>query len=511
MSAGRARGTVGVASVDARGHSAVAGRGAAAAGDRLAAAGAEGLAAAGAEGLASAGADVLAAARAAIEAIRARESGPEALNAFLAVADPADLEEVSGRGPLAGVPIAVKDNLATTTMTTTCGSRILEGYRSPFEATAVRRARAAGAVLVGKTNMDEFAMGSSTENSAYGPTLNPNDRGRVPGGSSGGSAAAVAAGLVSMALGSDTGGSVRQPAAFCGVVGIKPTYGRVSRYGLVAYASSLDQIGTLGRTVADAARLLRVVSGHDPRDATSSERAVPDFEAAVGRGVEGLVVGVPGEYVQEGLAPGVRARTGRALDALRERGAEVRDVSLPHTRHAIACYYVIAPAEASSNLSRYDGVRYGPRHAERDLVSMYEATRSHGFGAEVKRRIMLGTYALSAGYYDQYYGTAQRARQKITQDFRRAFASGVDVLFTPTSPTPAFELGERTADPIEMYLSDVFTVTANLAGIPGVSVPIGRVGGLPVGGQVLAPWWAEERMLAVAGALEAAGLAEEGT
>jgi aspartyl-tRNA(Asn)/glutamyl-tRNA(Gln) amidotransferase subunit A len=450
-------------------------------------------------------------AAAAIEAIRARESGPDALHAFLAVADPADLAPPGTTGPLAGVPIVVKDNMATTELTTTCGSRILEGYRSPFEATAVRRAREAGAVVVAKTNMDEFAMGSSTENSAFGPTLNPHDRGRVPGGSSGGSAAAVAAGLVPMALGSDTGGSVRQPASFCGVVGIKPTYGRVSRYGLVAYASSLDQIGTFGRTVGDAARLLGVIAGHDPRDATSVARPVPDFEAAVGRGMQGLVVGVPEEYVPEGIAPGVRALVDRALEVMQEGGAEVRRVSLPSTRHAIACYYLIAPAEASSNLSRYDGVRYGPRDAEGDLLSMYEATRSHGFGTEVKRRIMLGTYALSAGYYDHYYGKAQRARQRITQDFERVFAGGVDVLFTPTSPTPAFELGERTADPVQMYLSDVFTVTANLAGIPGVSVPVGRVRGLPVGGQVLAPWWQEERMLAVAGALEAAGLDEEGT
>jgi aspartyl-tRNA(Asn)/glutamyl-tRNA(Gln) amidotransferase subunit A len=448
----------------------------------------------------------LARAREAVAAIRARESGPGALNAFLSVADPADLRTVSD-GPLAGTPIAIKDNMATTDLPTTCGSKILEGYRSPFEATVVRRAREAGAVVVGKTNMDEFAMGSSTENSAFGPTLNPYDRGRVPGGSSGGSAAAVAAGLVPMALGSDTGGSVRQPAAFCGVVGIKPTYGRVSRYGLVAYASSLDQIGTLGRSVRDAARLLRVVAGHDPRDATTVERPVPDFERAVARGVEGLVVGLPDEYVPEGLAPDLRALIERALATLSACGAEVRRVSLPHTRHAIACYYLIATAEASSNLSRYDGVRYGPRAVADDLVSMYETTRSHGFGTEVKRRIMLGTYALSAGYYDQYYGTAQRARQLITRDFRRVFEAGVDVLFTPTSPTPAFELGERTADPVEMYLSDVFTVTANLAAIPGVSVPIGEVRGLPVGGQVLAPWWEEERMLAVAGALESAGLA----
>ena len=441
-------------------------------------------------------------ARGAIARIREREAGPEALNAFLSVADPASLTVDAPTGPLAGVPIAVKDILATTDLPTTCGSRVLEGYRSPFEATAVRRARAAGAVVVGKTNMDEFAMGSSTENSAYGPTLNPHDRTRVPGGSSGGSAAAVAAGYVTMALGSDTGGSVRQPAAFCGVVGIKPTYGRVSRYGLVAYASSLDQVGTFGRTVTDAARLLQAVAGHDERDATSVDRPVPDYEKAVRRGVAGLVVGVPAEYDPDELDPEIRRLVNRALETLRACGAEVRRVSLPHTRYAIPTYYVIATAEASSNLSRYDGVRYGVRRGEGDLVSMYEGTRSRGLGAEVKRRIMLGTYALSAGYYDEYYGTAQRARLHIIDDFRRVFYGGADVLFTPTSPTPAFKLGERTSDPVQMYLSDVFTVTANLAGIPGLSLPIGRVGGLPVGGQVLAPWWDEERMLGVAGAIE---------
>jgi aspartyl-tRNA(Asn)/glutamyl-tRNA(Gln) amidotransferase subunit A len=452
-------------------------------------------------------------AREALDAAKRREGSAEGLNAFLSFADEGSLSVENPTGALAGVPIAVKDVLATIDLPTTCGSRVLEGYRSPFEATAVRRARAAGAVVIGKTNMDEFAMGSSTENSAYGPTLNPHDRTRVPGGSSGGSAAAVAAGYVPMALGSDTGGSVRQPAAFCGVVGIKPTYGRVSRYGLVAYASSLDQVGTFAGTVAEAARLLNAVAGHDDRDATSAVQPVPDFESAVSRGVEGLVVGVPEEYFPDGLDPEVRRLTDAALDTLKAGGAEVRWVSLPHTRWAIPCYYVIATAEASSNLSRYDGVRYGVRcgvgggaegegDGDANLVPMYETTRSLGLGTEVKRRIMLGTYALSAGYYDQYYGTAQRARGLITEDFRRVFAGGVDVLFTPTSPTPAFALGERTADPIEMYLSDVFTVTANLAGIPGVSVPIGRVRGLPVGGQVLAPWWQEETMLAAAGALE---------
>jgi aspartyl-tRNA(Asn)/glutamyl-tRNA(Gln) amidotransferase subunit A len=306
-----------------------------------------------------------------------------------------------------------------------------------------------------------------------------------------------------MALGSDTGGSVRQPAALCGVVGVKPTYGRVSRYGLVAYASSLDQVGTFGRTVADAARLLGVIAGHDDRDATSARRVVPDFEAASGKGVDGMVIGLPTEYVSHRLDADMRDSINAAVEALREAGAEVREVSLPHAPHAIPCYYVIAPAEASSNLSRYDGVRYGVRREESDLVSMYEATRSHGLGPEVKLRIMLGTYVLSAGYYDEYYGTAQRARRLITEDFGRVFASGVDAILTPTTPTPAFELGEHTSDPVEMYLSDVFTVPANIAGIPGVSVPIGKVRGLPVGAQLLAPWWREESMLAAAGALEA--------
>jgi len=449
-------------------------------------------------------ADGLDRARTAVAGIREREAGPDRLNAFLSVAEPESLSLQNPEGPLAGVPLAVKDNLATLDLDTTCGSRVLEGYRSPFEATVIRRARSAGAVVVGKTNMDEFAMGSSTENSAFGPTLNPHDRTRVPGGSSGGSAAAVAAGLVPMALGSDTGGSVRQPAALCGVVGIKPTYGRVSRYGLVAYASSLDQVGTFGRTVADASRLLGVIAGHDDRDATSARREVPDFVAAAGRGVEGLVVGLPKEYVSHHLDPEMRDSINAAVEAMREAGAEVRDVELPHAKHSIPCYYVIAPAEASSNLSRYDGVRYGVRLSGPDLVSMYEATRSQGLGPEVKLRIMLGTYVLSAGYYDEYYGTAQRARRLITEDFGRVFGSGVDVILTPTTPGPAFEIGERTSDPVEMYLSDVFTVPANIAGIPGVSVPIGRVRGLPVGAQILAPWWQEVPMLAAAGALEAA-------
>jgi len=449
------------------------------------------------------------AAHEALERVREVESSEGSLHAILALAEPRDLTIERGDGHLAGVPVLVKDNLATVDFPTTCGSRILEGYRSPVDATVVRRLREAGAVIVGKTNLDEFAMGSSTENSAYGPTLNPHDRTRVPGGSSGGSAAAVAAGYVPMALGSDTGGSVRQPAAFCGVVGIKPTYGRVSRYGLVAFASSLDQVGTFGRTVRDAARLLEVVAGHDVHDATSVAASVPDLVGASERGVEGMVVGVPEEYVPETLDPRLRAVIEAALDALEAEGAEIRRVSLPNTAHAIPCYYVLAPAEASSNLARYDGVRYGVRIDGEDMQEMYEGTRSALFGAEVKRRIMLGTYALSAGYYDEYYGQSQEARRLITADFERVFADGIDALFTPTTPDTAFRLGERTADPVQMYLEDVFTVTANLAGIPGVSVPVGRIDGLPVGGQILSPWWAEDRMLAVAGAVER-GVARSG-
>jgi aspartyl-tRNA(Asn)/glutamyl-tRNA(Gln) amidotransferase subunit A len=435
----------------------------------------------------------------AVERIREAEAGPNGLNAFLCFS-----EEEAGltEGQLKGVPVAVKDNLATLDMPTTCGSRMLEGYRSPFEATAVRKLRSAGAEIVGKTNLDEFAMGSSTENSAWGPTLNPHDRGRVPGGSSGGSAASVAAGYVPMALGSDTGGSVRQPAALCGVVGIKPTYGRVSRYGLVAFASSLDQVGTFGRSVLDAARLLQVIAGHDARDATSSDREVPDMVGAVERGVDGLVIGVPDEYFPDSLPAEMRACCDATLERLRERGAEIRPVSLPTTSLAIPCYYVLAPAEASSNLARFDGVRFGLHRRAGDVREMYEKTRSDGFGAEVQRRIMLGTFALSSGYYDAYYGAAQAVRERIRYDFRRVFEGGCDVIFTPTTTGPAFPLGERTADPMRMYLSDVFTVTANLAGLPGVSVPIGTVEGLPVGGQVLAPWWAEPDMLAVAGAIE---------
>ncbi|MEC7386648.1 MAG: Asp-tRNA(Asn)/Glu-tRNA(Gln) amidotransferase subunit GatA, partial [Gemmatimonadota bacterium] len=380
-------------------------------------------------------------------------------------------------------------------------SSMLKGYRSPYEATVVKKLRRAGGLIAGKTNLDEFGMGSSTENSAFGPTLNPVDRSLVPGGSSGGSAAAVAAGYVRVALGSDTGGSVRQPAAFCGVVGIKPTYGRVSRYGLIAFASSLDQIGTIGATVLEASLLLEIVSGHDARDSTSAQKPVPSYKDAVVEGVEGMVIGIPTEYFPEQLDPSVRALLDEACERLIDAGAEVRPVSLPHTEFAIPCYYVLATAEASSNLARYDGVRFGVRVPAEGLERMYEGTRGN-FGTEVKRRIMLGTYVLSSGYYDAYYGTAQRTRASIAHDFKAAF-SEVDVLLTPTSPTPAFPLGERVLDPVAMYLSDVFTVTANLAGIPGLSVPIGTVGGLPLGAQLLGPWWGENHIIAAAGALEA--------
>ncbi|MFI5239831.1 MAG: Asp-tRNA(Asn)/Glu-tRNA(Gln) amidotransferase subunit GatA [Gemmatimonadales bacterium] len=416
-----------------------------------------------------------------------------------------------GRGeslPLAGVPIAVKDNIATLDMPTTCASRILAGYTSPYEATAITRLRAGGAVIVAKTNMDEFAMGSSTETSAYGPTRNPIDSERAPGGSSGGSAAAVAAGIVNVALGSETGGSVRQPAAFCGVVGVKPTYGRVSRFGLVAFGSSLDQIGICARSVREAAVATYTMSGADQYDATSAHVPVPVLPEADGsshaKPLKGLKIGIPKEYFPESLDPAVRTVCESAIDAMRALGATIVDVSLPHTSLAIPVYYIIAPAEASSNLARFDGVRYGPRAAEApDLRAMYDATRSDGFGAEVKRRILIGTYVLSHGYYDAYYRKAQSVRALITQDFATVFASGVDVLFTPTTPTPAFKLGAVT-DPYEMYMSDIFTVTANLAGVPALSLPIGRVGGLPIGGQIMAAHFDEPRMFQVAEALEVA-------
>jgi aspartyl-tRNA(Asn)/glutamyl-tRNA(Gln) amidotransferase subunit A len=412
-----------------------------------------------------------------------------------------DAVERGETGLLAGVPIVVKDNIATLVMATSCGSRILEGYVSPYEATAITRLARQGAVIVGKSNMDEFAMGSSTENSAFGPAKNPVDPTLVPGGASGGSAAAVASGIVPIALGSETGGSVRQPAAFCGVVGVKPTYGRVSRYGLVAFASSLDQIGVFGRTVDDAALGLEAIAGLDPLDSTSAAEPVPSFRDAARGALTGVVIGRPREYFPEELDPAIRERCDAAFDTLRSLGAEVRDVSLPHTSLAIPVYYIVAPAEASSNLARFDGVRYGLRIEGDGLQAMYEATRSRGFGREVTRRILLGTYVLSAGYYDAYYKKAQQVRVLIARDFANVFASGVHLLFTPTTPTPAFPLGAKS-DPYEMYLSDIFTCTANLAGIPAMSLPIGRVNGLPVGGQFMANHFDERQMFAAAYALE---------
>ncbi|MGI8499123.1 MAG: Asp-tRNA(Asn)/Glu-tRNA(Gln) amidotransferase subunit GatA [Gemmatimonadaceae bacterium] len=422
-------------------------------------------------------------------------------------------DETPGRaldpaGALASAAIVVKDNIATLDLPTTCGSRILEGYVSPYEATAVRRLREAGAVVIAKTNCDEFGMGSSTEHSAYGPARNPLDTTRVPGGSSGGSAAVVAAGIARAALGSETGGSVRQPASFCGVVGVKPTYGRVSRYGLVAFASSLDQIGVFGASVADAAGVLEVIAGADPLDSTAAENEVPRYRDAAaqlgseGQALAGMVVGKPAEYFPPTLDGRIRARCDASLDRFRALGAEVRDISLAHTDLAIPVYYIIAPAEASSNLARFDGVRYGLRLEGDGLRAMYEATRTRGFGAEVTRRILLGTYVLSAGYYDAYYRKAQAVRTLIAQDFRTAFASGVDVIFTPTAPTTAFELGAKTSDPYAMYLNDIFTATANLAGVPAMSLPIGRVDGLPVGGQIIAPHFEEDVMFRAAFALE---------
>ena len=406
-------------------------------------------------------------------------------------------------GPLAGVPVAVKDLLCTRGVPTTCGSRILEGWRPPYDATVIRRLRAAGAVMLGKTNMDEFAMGSSTENSAYFPTANPWDPSRVPGGSSGGSAAAVAAGFAPLAVGTDTGGSIRQPAALCGVVGVKPTYGRVSRFGVVAYASSLDQVGPFAGTVRDAAVLLESIWGHDPADSTSIPEPPEPLLATLDDGVPGLRVGVVTELTEaEGIQPEVAEAVTAAAGLLEDAGAKVDSVSVPSVEYGLSAYYIIAPAEASSNLARYDGVRYGLRRAGEDVAAMNAATREAGFGAEVKRRIMLGTYALSAGYYDAYYGQAQRVRTLIIRDFARAYER-FDVLLAPTSPTTAFPLGAKTGDPLAMYLSDVCTIPTNLTGAAGVSVPAGVDGaGLPIGVQVLAPPLGEAVMLRAAQALE---------
>jgi aspartyl-tRNA(Asn)/glutamyl-tRNA(Gln) amidotransferase subunit A len=435
-----------------------------------------------------------------------------AVDAFLLVAGDRALEAARrldaalGGGaaapPLAGVPVAVKDVLHVAGLPTTCGSRILEGYRPPFAATAVARLEAAGAIVVGKTNMDEFAMGSSTENSAWKPTRNPWDRGRVPGGSSGGSAAAVAARMVPVALGTDTGGSIRQPAALCGVVGLKPTWGRVSRYGLVAFASSLDQVGPLVRTVEDAALVCSALFGADPHDSTSADAPVPDFGEALCRGAGGLRVGVPRSFLADGVEAETMARFRESLAALESAGAEVVEVDLPHLPHAIATYYLVATAEASSNLARYDGVRYGLRApGDRDLRRLYGETRDRGFGAEVKRRIILGTFALSAGYYDAYYLRAQKVRTLIRRDFEAALET-CDLVATPTTPTPAFRLGEKTGDPLQMYLADIFTVPANLAGLPALSLPCGLAGGLPVGLQLLGRRFDEVTLLRAGAAFQ---------
>lgn len=407
--------------------------------------------------------------------------------------------------PLAGIPVGIKDVVVMQGAPATAGSKILQGYRPPYDATAVARLEAAGAVMLGKLNCDEFAMGSSNENSAYGPVRNPVDTERVPGGSSGGSAAAVAANLAVGTLGSDTGGSIRQPASFCGVVGVLPTYGRVSRYGLIAFASSLDRIGPFAGNVRDAATLLGVIAGHDPRDATSSTAPVPDYAAESDKPVEGLRIGVPHEYFAEGLDPEVRAAIEEGIDALRATGCTVKPVSLPHTRYAIPTYYLVATAEASANLARFDGVRYGYRSAaSENLSAMYSHSRDEGFGAEVKRRILLGTYALSAGYYDAYYLKAQQVRRLLAEEFLRAFTE-VDAIVTPTAPTAAFKLGEKTGDPLAMYLADIYTVTASLAGICGVTVPCGKTqAGLPVGMQVLATHLNEGTAFRVARAVEAA-------
>jgi aspartyl-tRNA(Asn)/glutamyl-tRNA(Gln) amidotransferase subunit A len=445
------------------------------------------------------------------EAMQRIEASDERIRAFLQVygeeaqaqARSVDARVAAGEVlPLAGVPVALKDNLWVAGREASCASKILRGFRPPADATAVERLRRAGAVFIGRTNMDEFAMGSSTENSAFGPTCNPWDRHRTPGGSSGGSAAAVAARFVPAALGSDTGGSIRQPAACCGIVGFKPTYGRVSRYGLVAFASSLDQIGPLTRTVSDAARVYRVMAGADPLDSTTSSRDVGEPEAALERGVAGLRVAFLAEAEEEGLDPQVARNLEEARSAFREAGAEVLSVSVERARAAIAIYYVVASAEASSNLARYDGVRYGPRSSEKDLSSLYVRTRSAGFGSEVKRRILLGTFALAAGYYEAYYGRAMRARQMLSEDFDRAFERA-DVLVCPSLPAPAFRLGEKVDDPLTMYLSDVFTVPASLAGLPAISVPSGfSVEGLPLGIQIHGPRFGEEAVFAAARAFE---------
>jgi len=447
------------------------------------------------------------------ESLAAIEAGKD-LNAFLSVfregaieqARAVDRKRASGTaGVLAGMVVSVKDVLCMQGERVTCGSKILEQFTSPYDATAIARLKAADAVLIGKTNMDEFAMGSSTENSAYGRVKLPQDSARVPGGSSGGSAVAVRAGMSTAALGSDTGGSIRQPASFTGVVGLKPTYGRVSRYGLVAFASSFDSIGPFALSTRDAARILQVIAGHDERDSTSSRNPVPDYLAAMTRDVKGLRIGIPKEYFAEGLDPEVRSAVEKQIGVLKNAGASIGEVSLPHTEYTVATYYILATAEASSNLARYDGARYGYRSERvRDVTDMYVKSRSEGFGAEVKRRIMLGTYVLSAGYYDAYYRKGQKVRRLIQQDFAEAFRN-YDCLLTPTSPTTAFKAGEKSDDPLKMYLSDIYTTSANLAGIPGISIPCGADHqGLPIGLQILGRQFDEATILKVADFLESA-------
>jgi len=446
----------------------------------------------------------------------AAEDGPDGqgINSFLALsreramAQAARIDALAAKGealpPLAGVPVGIKDVLTMTGSPATAGSLILKGYKPPYDATVVTRLEEAGAVLLGKLNCDEFAMGSSNENSAYGPVRNPRALDRVPGGSSGGSAAAVAAGFCVASLGTDTGGSIRQPAAFCGVVGMLPTYGRVSRYGLIAFASSLDRVGPFTTNVRDAATMLGVLAGWDRMDATSSDREAGDYVGALANPVDGLRIGVPAEYFGEGLDTEIREAIERVLDGLRAQGCEVKTISLPHTKYAIPVYYVIATAEASANLSRFDGVRFGLRaEGVKTLAEMYRETREQGFGAEVKRRILLGTYALSAGYYDAYYRKAQQVRTLLTRDFLAAFAE-VDAIVAPVTPTPAFKLGEKADDPVKMYLEDIYSVAASLAGICGISVPCGTTAaGLPIGVQVLGKHFDEETMLRVAAAVEA--------
>jgi aspartyl-tRNA(Asn)/glutamyl-tRNA(Gln) amidotransferase subunit A len=424
-----------------------------------------------------------------------------------AQADRVDKAAKSGAslGPLAGVPIAVKDVISTQGVRTTCGSKILENYIPPYDATAVERLERAGAVILGKTNCDEFAMGSSTENSAYGPVRNPVALDRVPGGSSGGSAAAVAAGLAVASLGTDTGGSIRQPGACCGIPALMPTYGRVSRYGLIAFASSLDRIGPFASNVADLAEVMSVIAGHDSNDSTSADVPVPSYTQDLEKPITGLRIGVPEDYFGEGLDPEVKERVQAGIALLETLGCRRIPLRMPHTDYAIATYYIVATAEASSNLARYDGVRYGPRGPGSTLIEMYRKTREHGFGAEVKRRIMLGTYALSAGYYDAYYLRAQKVRSLIARDFADAFQK-VDAIITPTAPTPAFRLGEKTADPLQMYLADIYTVTGSLAGVPGISIPCGKTRlGLPVGMQIFGPHFGEARVIQLARAFEKAG------